>query len=56
MEYWYIGSIAARSEMQKNSTEACRATGVYPARALSISRSVFSASACHAMGGRGTHG
>ena len=27
-EYWYIGSMLARSEMQKNSIEECMATGL----------------------------
>ena len=44
-EYWYIGSTIARSEMQKNRTEARVATGLYFSRVWSMSRSVTSASA-----------
>lgn len=28
-EYWYMGSILARSDIQKNSTEECLDTGTY---------------------------
>lgn len=45
-EYWYIGSIFASSEMQKNSTEECFDTGMYWLRALSISFSVTAAIFC----------
>jgi hypothetical protein len=31
-EYWYMGSMLARSEMQKKRMEACVATGRYPFR------------------------
>ena len=42
-EYWYIGSITARSTTQKNSDDARNATGRYSSREASISFSVFSA-------------
>ena len=42
--YWYIGSMAASSATQKNSTLASLAMGWYPVRALSMAISVFSAS------------
>lgn len=29
-EYWYMGSIVAKSKMQKNSKEDLNATGLYP--------------------------
>lgn len=45
-EYWYMGSILARSEIQKNSTELCCDTGTYRSLALSISASVMAAAAC----------
>ena len=35
-----MGSILARSEMQKNKMEECVATGLYPFRVSSISFSV----------------
>ena len=44
-EYWYIGSMLARSAMEKNSTEEWIAMGWYPSRALSIFSSVASAMA-----------
>mmetsp|Transcript_4933 Transcript_4933/g.17641 ORF Transcript_4933/g.17641 Transcript_4933/m.17641 type:complete len:224 (+) Transcript_4933:863-1534(+) len=44
-EYWYIGSTSARSEMQKNKTDARVATGRYSSRVASMSFSVLSASA-----------
>ena len=45
-EYWYIGSILARSEMQKNKMDEWVATGLYPLRVSSISFSVAVAISC----------
>ena len=44
-EYWYIGSMLAKSAIEKNSTAECTAIGVYPIRVLSIFCSVSSAMA-----------
>ena len=44
-EYWYIGSIFARSAIVKNNTVECMAMGLYPRRAASIFFSVSSAMA-----------
>ena len=40
-EYWYIGSINAKSKIQKNMIDALYATGLYPYRASSICFSVI---------------
>lgn len=48
-EYWYIGSMLARSEIQKNRMEECVATGLYPFRVSSISFSVAVAISCEQM-------
>ena len=45
-EYWYIGSMLAKSEIQKNRIEACVATGRYPFLVWSISNSVAAATSC----------
>jgi len=45
-EYWYMGSMLARSVMEKNSTDEWMAMGLYPRRAVSIFFSVCSAMAC----------
>ena len=42
-EYWYMGSMLARSAMQKNRMEEWTAIGVYPMRVSSIFFSVSSA-------------
>ena len=42
-EYWYIGSMLARSAMEKNRTEECCAIGLYPILVSSIFFSVTSA-------------
>lgn len=41
-EYWYIGSMVARSIMAKNRTEALKETGLKSSLVLSISFSVIS--------------
>ena len=45
-EYWYIGSMFAMSEMQKNRMDEWMATGLYPLRVSSISFSVAVAISC----------
>jgi len=45
-EYWYIGSMLARSEIQKNKMEECTATGLYPFLVSSIMISVDAAISC----------
>ncbi len=45
-EYWYMGSIFAKSLIQKYKTDECSATGKYPWRVVSISTWVFSATSC----------
>lgn len=45
-EYWYIGSMFARSEMQKKRMDECTATGRYPFLVSSISFSVVAAICC----------
>lgn len=45
-EYWYIGSMLARSEMQKKRMDEWTATGLYPLRVASISFSVAEAISC----------
>ena len=40
-EYWYMGSILAKSKMQKNSKDALNATGLYPYLVSSICCSVI---------------
>ena len=44
-EYWYMGSICARSEMAKKSSEPRVATGMYLDESWSISSSATAASA-----------
>ena len=44
-EYWYMGSMLERSVVQKKSSWVRVATGMYLLRVMSISCSVFSASA-----------
>ena len=44
-EYWYMGSMLERSVVQKKRSCVRVATGMYLLRVLSISSSVFSASA-----------
>ena len=48
-EYWYIGSMLARSVMEKKRMEAWAATGWYPLRVSSISLSVEAAISCLAV-------
>jgi hypothetical protein len=45
-EYWYMGSMLARSAMEKNKMVEWTAMGVYPIHALSILISVSSVMAC----------
>jgi hypothetical protein len=45
-EYWYMGSMFARSRMVKKRTELNAPHGVYPSRAASISTCVASAIFC----------
>ena len=52
-EYWYIGSMLARSAMQKNRMDEWTAMGVYPIRVSSIFFSVSSAMACVRVRGEG---
>ena len=47
-EYWYMGSMLARSVVQKNRSCVRVATGMYLLRVSSISSSVCSASATFA--------
>lgn len=42
-EYWYMGSMLAKSAMEKNNTEECCAIGLYPSLVSSIFFSVTSA-------------
>ena len=44
-EYWYMGSMLARSEMEKKRMEECTAIGLYPILVSSIFLSVSSATA-----------
>mmetsp|Transcript_6920 Transcript_6920/g.18891 ORF Transcript_6920/g.18891 Transcript_6920/m.18891 type:complete len:265 (+) Transcript_6920:2119-2913(+) len=48
-EYWYIGSMLARSRMVKNNTELYAPHGLYPSRAASISIWVASATTCFSV-------
>ena len=45
-EYWYMGSMLARSRMVKKSTALYAPQGLYPSRASSISTCVSSATFC----------
>ena len=45
-EYWYIGSMFAMSEMQKNRIDARYADDLYPSRTLSRRSVVASATTC----------
>lgn len=45
-EYWYIGSMLAKSAMEKNRTDECCAIGLYPSLVSSIFFSVTSAISC----------
>ena len=47
--YWYMGSMLARSDKQKNRMEEYSATGLYPNRVVSISCSVALAIACFSV-------
>mmetsp|Transcript_13473 Transcript_13473/g.52947 ORF Transcript_13473/g.52947 Transcript_13473/m.52947 type:complete len:250 (-) Transcript_13473:348-1097(-) len=48
-EYWYMGSMFAKSRMVKNSTELYAPQGLYPSRAASISTCVASATICFSV-------